>query len=824
MKSKDQLRRVVWTYSSAGIAALLFGLFAGCGGKVDDRFAAESYDEYTESLSNAVVGSPAGVVVVGPDGAVTPAPEAPAAARAARVADAGADAGSFPPPPPPPAGSASWNFDDCNPGSNFLADSTGGGANAQHALGAACVPGATGLGVKIRSAKDVVQVPDEPEFTASTNIGVAAWVNPTTVAGDQPIIIKRLNTETAFSLGIHNGNIEMSVVLTTGTTIISRAPIAPGVWTHVGGTFDGTFVFLFINGQQFGQVFGAGTIRDVFAPVRIGATTQTQYFHGIIDNAFVSTETDARDQIIAQSCIAQPSTLAVNPAVGAPTPFDTPAHYDVIVTDNDFGFCQTRFYEAFQPFSDDPNITASLQGFGGTAAPGGTVDFGVDISGNEDANPGDHTISFSVFDFGGTFEDLNASLDFQLVAPSCFVFKKRELMITDTSVVNDPVRTSPTASTPSGSTATPGAWAFGNLMRAAAPSDANAPAMTLALFQHELADQTVNGFTVAARPAIQQTVLDPWPKTPSGDLDLDQAPLTLQAIVSRVDLRNLAAGSAGEARFVFAFNSSFSSSFPINFTVIVEYNLPAQTQDDVLAWANRWHALSSHPFPSEEYNAALEAITDTVTARNAAPSGVNGSGLIELRTNENALSPFGQWELRSFALSAATGSFDEIPVDETPDLGFNGTSTFADFVNQNAAAIEAVVPGATADTVPLAFEGAPFRGGSVFNNFVTWNAFGITDPEARFHASLNTCNGCHGPETNTGFLMINPRFFGQEATLSPFLTGTTVFDFTTGESRTLNDLGRRRDDLTSLVCSGDGGAPSVDAGVPATADVDAIGE
>ena len=54
--------------------------------------------------------------------------------------------------------------------------------------------------------------------------------------------------------------------------------------------FDGTFVFLFINGQQFGQVFGAGTIRNVFAPLRIGATTQTQHFDGIIDEVFVSTQ------------------------------------------------------------------------------------------------------------------------------------------------------------------------------------------------------------------------------------------------------------------------------------------------------------------------------------------------------------------------------------------------------------------------------------------------------------------------------------------------------------------------------------------------------
>ena len=65
----------------------------------------------------------------------------------------------------------------------------------------------------------------------------------------------------------------------------------------------------------------------------------------------------------------------------------------------------------------------------------------------------------------------------------------------------------------------------------------------------------------------------------------------------------------------------------------------------------------------------------------------------------------------------------------------------------------------------------------MFNDLIDWNAPGINDPEARFHASLNTCNGCHGPETNTGVPDDRAaRSSGQEAPLSPFLTGTTVFD------------------------------------------------
>jgi hypothetical protein len=356
----------------------------------------------------------------------------------------------------------------------------------------------------------------------------------------------------------------------------------------------------------------------------------------------------------------------------------------------------------------------------------------------------------------------------------------------------------------SGGVQTAGVWSFGYLMRQMAPTAAQAPAMTLQLFQHWLTDQQVNGFTVSARPAMQQRLLDIWPKTASGELDLDQSPLTLQAIVNRIDTRNLAEGSAGEGRFVFGVNGDTNFQ---QFTVIVEYNLLAKTQQDVTDWANRWHALSSHPFPSEEYNAALEAVTRLFTDHNASPGSLNGSALVELRTNEIALSQNGRWELRAFVLSPS--GFDETTVKETPDLSFNGTPTFASFVNQTADAIIAEVPGANAHTVPNQFGGSPFMAGSIFNDQIEWNAPGITNPDARFHASLNTCNGCHGPETGTfNFLMVTPRFPGSEAQLSPFMTGTSVFDSFSGQTRTINDLERRKADLTALVCTAPAAPPA----------------
>ena len=91
----------------------------------------------------------------------------------------------------------------------------------------------------------------------------------------------------------------MAVTLSDGHTFISRAPIAANTWTHVAGMYDGRFLFLFINGEQFGQVFGGLDVRNVFAPIRVGATTQTQSFKGTIDEVWVSTNVVSKEELMA---------------------------------------------------------------------------------------------------------------------------------------------------------------------------------------------------------------------------------------------------------------------------------------------------------------------------------------------------------------------------------------------------------------------------------------------------------------------------------------------------------------------------------------------
>lgn len=372
--------------------------------------------------------------------------------------------------------------------------------------------------------------------------------------------------------------------------------------------------------------------------------------------------------------------------------------------------------------------------------------------------------------------------------PQVTITAESELMIRALSVVEDPVRTT-WSGNPNPPNPSEGAWHFGRLMTAmAGPNDPEQFVRTW--LQEWSAPRTVNGFVVPARD-IDAQVVNPWLAASGGTrLDLSRAPFRLLAIVNRIDLRDLSQGSAGEGRFVFGVLGAGGA--PLQFTVILEYNLPATTPAQVRAWADDFHALSALPLGSPQYNQALEAITNRFAGRNVAPSRPNGSSINQVRSNEIALAA--PWELREFKLTTA-GQLRQVTVAQTPDLSLNDSQTLANFINANTSALLAGT-----HVVPATFNGAPFLGGSSITQPQTfWRAPGV-NPEARFQFSVNTCSGCHAGETGTPFLHISPRGPGQVAQLSSFLTGKTMSDPVTAQPRTFNDLDFRASSIGAVLC------------------------
>ena len=150
-----------------------------------------------------------------------------------------------------------------------------------------------------------------------------------------------------------------------------------------------------------------------------------------------------------------------------------------------------------------------------------------------------------------------------------------------------------------------------------------------------------------------------------------------------------------------------------------------------MAWANAWHALGAADPGSEEYNAALQAITERFAGRNARSGRgcPNGSAINAVRTNEIDFGSNGLWELREFVLSPTTGMLVPATVKLTPDLGVQLHEQR--WRRSSTPTRRRSSPRRT--TVPEQFQGAPFLAGAVFNDFFT--------AVARARASTTTRRG-----------------------------------------------------------------------------------
>lgn len=366
---------------------------------------------------------------------------------------------------------------------------------------------------------------------------------------------------------------------------------------------------------------------------------------------------------------------------------------------------------------------------------------------------------------------------------SCQVDPKRELLVTDLSVVEDPVRTAPG-----------GVWSFQSLIETLA-NDHDPSDFVLGWLAHYASPQTVNGFTIAPRPLFDENITRIWKARSEENgvdgLDLSLAPFRLNGFAHRLDLRQCEGGhvkTAGEGRIVFTILDFQGGSEGNNRgTLILEYRLKAESCSDVKRWANAFHRLGSFALDTPEYSAELEKVVRMFSGPNAT--------LAQLRTNE-LIGDFFPWEWREFQLGS-DGWLHQTTVARSVATEVNGTKRLRDFINQN----EAAILSGNFD-VPLAFQGLPFRGGASDGDPITLHfaADGVLNNEARHRLSFNACVGCHTEETSTGLFQVGPRAEGNESSLSGFLTGTVVPDPVDPTTlRKFNDLARRSKDLCHVL-------------------------
>ena len=105
--------------------------------------------------------------------------------------------------------------------------------------------------------------------------GVSAWVAPRMYAGNTGAIANSIDSERGWILGIRkDGTIEFSYTINGSPTkqLITSKKIPLLKWSHIGASFDGEFVRIFINGKESAKKKARGTFDFSNAPVEIGRT------------------------------------------------------------------------------------------------------------------------------------------------------------------------------------------------------------------------------------------------------------------------------------------------------------------------------------------------------------------------------------------------------------------------------------------------------------------------------------------------------------------------------------------------------------------------
>lgn len=340
-----------------------------------------------------------------------------------------------------------------------------------------------------------------------------------------------------------------------------------------------------------------------------------------------------------------------------------------------------------------------------------------------------------------------------------------------------------------------GPWTFKHIMTGlAGGQDPSAFAEHwITLYTEDQTTAATNGFTVEALGFGADNFIDQWREDSGGGaLDLEKAPFRLMAIIPRIDLRTGGLGpygggsnDGGELRFIFgAVRNPLTTCQPIDFSVIVEYGVPKTSCSEIRQWARDWIDLVDIALyqSEEDYAQALEDLTTQITAVDAEPGNPNGSALNQLRSNEISLGSGCCWRIREFHLESS-GMLEQATTAATPDRFFKGGDPWYQYFDALI-----LTPSLPAPPLVMAHPTLPsvnFLGAEALVPFPDHNAtpWGFTsdldfsaNPDLsaeRHRRGLATCDGCHGPETQTqNAHMVNP--VNGEA--SPFLFGGGTFD------------------------------------------------
>lgn len=140
------------------------------------------------------------------------------------------------------------------------------------------------------------QVPNSTSLNITGAITVEAWIKINSITGAFQDVITRESyaqpgTGGGFDLCISNiGKVRFDLYQSPSgyTPLVGNTTITTGVWHHVAGVFDGTQMRVYLDGVLDGTLSTTNAPASGTSSVKIGRTSDSCFFGGLIDEARVS--------------------------------------------------------------------------------------------------------------------------------------------------------------------------------------------------------------------------------------------------------------------------------------------------------------------------------------------------------------------------------------------------------------------------------------------------------------------------------------------------------------------------------------------------------
>ena len=168
--------------------------------------------------------------------------------------------------------------------------------------------GIIGNAIEFDGVDDYIQVPNDASLEITSNITLSAWVKLTgnAQANDSRIISKgNSTTNDDYALRISDKNGVSCRIRNAGgvtVTLDSGGKLTLGKWHHVGCTYDGSRIRVYLNGKEVGNVSQTGLIgtsgQDLFLGSH-GATPTGRRLEGLLDEVNIWSRVLSEDDMMA---------------------------------------------------------------------------------------------------------------------------------------------------------------------------------------------------------------------------------------------------------------------------------------------------------------------------------------------------------------------------------------------------------------------------------------------------------------------------------------------------------------------------------------------